>query len=122
MKRLLIALGVIAAVIGFVFLFYSCGSRQPEPRVQHIEVDFTISCVECHSSTSPEVVEAWQEGKHGEYDHGCQICHGVSASDFKARPRASICRRCHKQRISVSRTCARSCFDCHDGHSLKFHG
>jgi len=121
MKILLVILGIIAAVIGLVFFLYCSATRQPEPSVQHIEVDFTISCVECHSDTSPEVVQAWREGKHGEYDHGCQICHGLSAGDFNARPRNSICRRCHQQRIPVSRTSARSCFDCHEGHSLKFH-
>jgi hypothetical protein len=123
MKILRIFLGILIAAIGLVLFLYFLATQRPDASAQHVEVDFTISCVECHSSTSPEVVQDWKEGKHGEYDHGCQICHGVSAEDFNARPGNAQCRRCHgRQKIFPSQTCARSCFDCHDGHSLKFHG
>lgn len=122
MKRLLVIFLILFAISICLPLFLLfVATNKSDDRAQHPDVDFTTSCVDCHSVVTAEIVEGWRQSKHGEHGHGCEMCHGVSMNDFQ--PKGALrCRRCHeKQRMLISRTSARTCFDCHDGHTLSFH-
>jgi len=89
---------------------------------KHPVVDFSSSCLECHSEETPEVATAWQEGKHGTFQVGCFICHGDGEERFAAKPGDESCITCHSDyELDWDKLQVKSCFDCHQGHTLKFH-
>ncbi len=89
---------------------------------KHPDVDFSISCVECHSEVTPKAVQEWRSSKHGIMNFGCYMCHGDGQEDFSARPGSERCIACHSgQDVDFSKTAVKNCFDCHKGHTLKFH-
>ncbi|MFQ5583187.1 MAG: hypothetical protein ACE5GL_01975 [Calditrichia bacterium] len=49
---------------------------------KHEDVDFSISCVECHEQETPEQVEEWEKGMHGQVNVGCFVCHGDGEVEF----------------------------------------
>lgn len=89
---------------------------------KHPDVDWTISCTECHADVTPEVVEKWSESRHGAVNFGCYICHGDGEEVFYAKGTDERCIGCHAgQEVNFEKIKMKSCFDCHNGHSLKFH-
>ncbi len=89
---------------------------------KHPDVDFSISCVECHTEVTPKAVQEWKSSKHGMMNFGCYMCHGDGQEDFAARPGSDRCIACHSgQEVDFSKTPVKNCFDCHQGHTLKFH-
>jgi hydroxylamine dehydrogenase len=61
-------------------------------------------CVECHTKTTPNVVNDWKLSKHAEAGIGCDACHGsdhVSNTDAsKAKiPTPEICGQCHDTQV-----------------------
>lgn len=118
----------VILVIGiFAFLFACSQSSEvtlnSRPLVtQHPNVDWTISCTDCHRDVTPEIVEAWNESRHGKVNFGCYICHGDGEEVFHAKGTDERCSGCHAgQEVNFEKTKMSSCFDCHDGHTLKFH-
>ena len=118
MKRLTL---IIFLSISMVLLFISVTGFAPKGD-KHPEVDFSTSCVECHAENTPEVTTAWQEGQHGKFKVGCFICHGDGVDRFTAKPNDEACITCHSDyEVDWEKTKVKNCFDCHDGHTLKFH-
>ncbi len=92
-------------------------SAEPE---KHPEVDFSISCVECHETETPEAVADWRESTHGKMNFGCYMCHGDGVENFAPSPKMDRCEACHSgAEKCFNQTNEGKCFDCHDGHSMK---
>lgn len=106
---------------GILFLFFTLTGFS-EKGEKHSEVDFSLSCVECHQEVTPEITKDWQAGKHGIFKVGCFVCHGDGQERFSTKPTTESCVMCHSDYESdLSNTKATNCFDCHNGHKLKFH-
>ena len=95
---------------------------QEDPK--HAEVDFTISCMECHAEVTPDVYEQWRESKHGIMNYGCYMCHGDGVEEFTAKPGMDGCNGCHADQImklesKESDSGKQTCYSCHEVHSLK---
>jgi len=90
---------------------------------RHEDVDWMISCKECHLEDTPEVVNEWEAGMHGVANVGCFVCHGDGEDEFYPEPTSDACISCHDE-VATGQAAASvsSCFTCHSGHSLKFHG
>ncbi len=98
------------------------GQDKDKKMVKHPEVDFSVSCVECHTNVTPDIVKEWKSSKHGEMNFGCYMCHGDGQQEFYPRPSSDRCISCHGDyAVDFSKTKATNCFDCHQGHTLKFH-
>ena len=96
--------------------------KNAQTKEKHPDVDFSVSCVECHTEVTPDVVKDWKSSKHGEMNFGCYMCHGDGQQEFYARPGSQRCISCHPAyEVDFSKTKASNCFDCHQGHTLKFH-
>ncbi len=62
------------------------------------------ACVDCHKTTTPNIVSDWQLSKHGQAGFDCATCHGethTSANDVaKAQiPTPETCATCHDERV-----------------------
>ena len=90
---------------------------------KHIDVDYDLSCKECHAEETPEIVQDWEAGKHGLVNVGCFVCHGDGEVEFYAKPGVARCIGCHSAyETDFEKTAGiSSCFTCHTGHTLKFH-
>lgn len=66
---------------------------------QHPDVDFDVSCVECHERVTPRSVEGWRESIHGQTNVGCFVCHGDAEEQLMIRPPVSVCLTCHDGRL-----------------------
>jgi len=85
----------------------------------HTEVDFSISCMECHSEATPDIYEDWASSGHGAMNYGCYICHGDGIENFSVQPATEMCINCHSSASGhLMRMENQGCFDCHDGHTL----
>ncbi len=116
-KIILTALLIVTLLV--LFISISAFSARDD---KHPEVDFSISCEECHSEATPEITKAWQEGQHGTFKVGCFICHGDGVERFASKPGDESCISCHSDyEVDFSKTKSETCFDCHNGHTLKFH-
>lgn len=85
----------------------------------HPEVDFSISCMECHQEETPDAYNAWKESSHGKMNFGCYMCHGDGVEEFAASPEVNRCEACHTGHEECLTKNADACYDCHDGHSMK---
>jgi hypothetical protein len=87
---------------------------------KHMEVDFDISCMECHQEETPEVYADWEKSAHGKMNFGCYMCHGDGVEDFTAAPKADRCASCHSGNEKCDmHTQDGKCYTCHDSHNLK---
>ncbi len=133
----------VFALITFPLLFlllmaYACSSTTPNPKPmtqslsstasvsedeKHLDVDFSVSCLECHTEETPEVVADWSAGTHGQVNVGCFICHGDGEEEYYASPGTEACISCHDSMAEEVATAEsdENCFTCHNGHKLKFH-
>lgn len=86
---------------------------------KHPDVDFTLSCGECHMEVTPEIHTEWAESAHGKMNFGCYMCHGDGQQEFAVKPGTDRCISCHSgDEKCIERTKDGNCFDCHKGHSL----
>jgi len=65
---------------------------------------FAATCVDCHKSTTPNIVTDWQISKHGQAGFDCSVCHGdqhTTATDVsKAQiPTPETCATCHNDKV-----------------------
>ncbi|NOY60235.1 MAG: hypothetical protein GXO75_15095 [Calditrichaeota bacterium] len=119
MKKVLLAVLIVAAIALF---YFSLTGFAPKADEKHPEVDFSVGCVECHSEVTPEATAEWQHSKHGKFKVGCFVCHGDGEVNFKSKPDDESCISCHSDyEVDWSKSKEKSCFDCHKGHTLKFH-
>ena len=90
---------------------------------KHIEEDFSVSCLECHTTETPEVVQDWTSGMHGQVNVGCFVCHGDGEEEFYPQPTDDRCISCHSGYVSDLSAAKKelTCFSCHNGHTLRFH-
>lgn len=89
---------------------------------EHPDVDWTIGCQECHADTTPDIFSDWEESRHGIVNFGCYICHGDGQETFYVKGNDAQCSGCHAAQLeSFENSKFKSCFDCHNGHTLKFH-
>ena len=61
-------------------------------------------CVDCHTKTTPQIVQDWRLSKHSASDVDCSVCHGqkhTSAQDVHLAELATpeTCRQCHPGRV-----------------------
>ncbi len=112
MKRLVIFLLMLA-------LPFTVAAKEKK----HIKTSPDQECAECHG----DVTRIWQEGKHGLMLVECVVCHGSTDKTFVAKPDTQKCAGCHGEEVKdVEKRLppkARSCYLCHDYHSvgLSFH-
>ena len=63
------------------------------------------TCVDCHKSTTPNIVIDWQLSKHSQAGIDCDTCHGaahVSEKDIAKAviPTPETCAPCHAERVT----------------------
>lgn len=86
---------------------------------KHIDVDFSLSCNECHIDVTPDIVADWKSSGHGRMNFGCYICHGDGEVEFYPVAFTEKCITCHSNNEEhLSEHKNRGCFRCHDGHTL----
>jgi hypothetical protein len=123
MKKLISIFSILS--LSLILLFSLCTALiadESETKEKHIDVDYTISCMECHVQETPEITKEWKESEHGAMNYGCYMCHGDGEEEFYAKPGTERCISCHSdQDVDFSKVAVNNCFDCHQGHTLKFH-
>ncbi len=108
---------IVLAVIALVWTQGEAGKGDKHP-----EADYSESCLDCHQEMTPEITEEWDSGMHGTMRVGCFICHGDGEVEFTVEPDTELCMSCHsKWETTYDGIDAKSCFSCHDGHTLTFH-
>lgn len=116
--------GLLVILFG-VFLFFAWHLQANDGQAKgekHPDVDFSISCTECHQEVTPEIVAQWKSTKHGMMNFGCYMCHGDGQEEFKAKPDTDNCLNCHTgEPVDASKGGNLQCFSCHKNHNLKFH-
>lgn len=125
-KKLDMVVTVVA--LGIVVAFWSCypshAKVQPVTETTakyttHTEVDFSISCMECHSEETPDIYEDWARSGHGKMNFGCYMCHGDGIEEFSVSTTTDKCISCHSSASGhLMRMENQGCFNCHDGHTL----
>lgn len=125
MKVKIYSILFIAVAVTFFLGFSNSNSYNLPSTIlgdKHPDVDWTISCNDCHMDVTPEIVEAWSESRHGQVNFGCYICHGDGEEVFHPKGSDERCIGCHAgQEVIFENSKLESCFDCHNGHTLKFH-
>jgi hypothetical protein len=82
---------VIVAILSFFFLasllivaWVEGGKERFAPELKvSISVD-NQGCVQCHSESSPAIVQQWKESRHAELGVGCMECHRAAETDVDA--------------------------------------
>ena len=111
----------IVLALGILLVLGLTASKKEKP-AKHEKVDFSISCVECHAEVTPDAVADWKKSAHGVMGFGCYMCHGDGEEEFYAKPTADRCVSCHDSKdVHWEKSPVNNCFDCHKGHTLKFH-
>ncbi|OQY26322.1 MAG: hypothetical protein B6244_13940 [Candidatus Cloacimonetes bacterium 4572_55] len=121
-RKIWLTLALILTV-GVTFIFWGASS-QAEQAPQHEEVDDfgNLSCKECHADMTPDIVDEWDKGMHGQVNIGCFVCHGDGEVEFYPQPTTERCIGCHSSyEASYEKLEVSSCFSCHQGHTLEFH-
>ncbi len=118
-KTLLAVLGAMAFVL---FILNAHLEAQEKKQEMHPDVDFSVSCMECHQEVTPDVVKDWKSSKHGMMNFGCYMCHGDGQQEFYPQPTTEKCLSCHTGvPVDARKGGNLNCFTCHKGHTLKFH-
>jgi len=105
------------------------GSATPGPgasrTAEHPEVDSLISCIDCHSEATPEMITEYTGSLHGMNTVPCVVCHGALGSTFVSSPPAERCRGCHAEQVDTAQRTLpadrQACSSCHPMHSLTPH-
>ena len=123
MKKIIVIFALVSISIMFLFsLNTAVIADEPQGLQKHIEVDYSVSCKECHAQETPEITKEWKESAHGAMNYGCYMCHGDGEEEFYPKPGSDRCISCHSdQEVDFSKTPLNNCFDCHQGHTLKYH-
>jgi hypothetical protein len=102
--------------------------RSPAPSAAQARVerhpvveDPAETCAGCHAGVTPEIAQAYHDGRHGLAQVSCVVCHGSTGDDFHLRPAGASCDACHSQEthsVTLDRGRTRDCFTCHPPHEL----
>ncbi len=117
----------ISVIVSFSLIFLFSISTitiadEAENQEKHIEVDYSVSCMECHQEETPDQTNEWKESAHGKMNFGCYMCHGDGEEEFYPSPDSERCMSCHSDHeVDFEKSSLNGCFDCHQGHTLKFH-
>lgn len=112
---------IVVSTLLIAFLSWNLSSGD-EKGTKHPEVDFSISCAECHAEETPDAYNDWKSSKHGLMNYGCYLCHGDGEVEFYPSPGTEQCIGCHSaQDVDFEKLPLKNCYDCHKGHTLKFH-
>ncbi len=89
-------------------------------QIKHIRISDDQACSECHENQD----KIWEDSKHALMGVKCVVCHGDPNKDFAAKPGPERCIGCHADQVAGKaehhKVKPKSCWSCHDGHSLKF--
>jgi hypothetical protein len=122
MKKITIPVVLLLGVSLFSVGFTADPQQKVGKKDKHPPVDWSVSCVDCHTSQTPKAVEEWSASKHGVVGVGCFICHGDGEVEFYRKPSGAQCVACHSaQEVNFAKLPVKTCFGCHAGHTLKFH-
>jgi len=124
MKKIYLIISILVVVVLAIDMLTAQTGKASKVSFQneHPDVDWTLGCAECHAEETPEIFKQWSESRHGQVNFGCYICHGDGIEEFSAKGNDDKCSGCHaEQEISFEKSKMESCFDCHNGHTLKFH-
>jgi len=69
-----------------------------------IAILYAEECVDCHRSTTPNIVTDWEISKHGKAGMGCAVCHGSDHNspdtvDKVKIPTPDTCAACHSEQV-----------------------
>lgn len=107
---------------GILLITGNEANAQAKKGEKHPKVDWDLSCQDCHADVTPEIFKQWEDSKHGGANFGCYICHGDGQEVFYKKGKDDRCEGCHSsQQETMVKTKIKSCFTCHQGHTLKFH-
>ncbi len=118
---------LIFCILFLVFvlsMFFSFGifADEIEEAEKHADVDYSVSCMECHEEETPDQTNEWKESAHGDMNFGCYMCHGDGEEEYYPIPNTDGCSSCHSEyEMDSSESSSKDCFDCHEGHTLMFH-
>lgn len=108
-------------IVAALFLGFTTLNNQDD-QDKHPDIDWTVSCVDCHTDMTPDIVKDWEMSRHGDVGFSCYLCHGDGQETFYAKGSDKDCLGCHAaQEVDFEKSNVASCFDCHNGHTLKFH-
>lgn len=106
-----------------LFLIFALPVTVIAKEKKHIKTPEDQECYECHGNQ----MQVWQDGKHGLMNVKCVVCHGSTDKNLVAKPDIYRCRGCHGEKVKDVENKlpqkVRSCFLCHEHHSvtMKFH-
>jgi len=113
MNRLLVLIGLCLLLLPQAAL----GAAKKHPATPE-----NLECTECHADQE----KIWFNGKHGLMGVKCIVCHGSTDQNFTTSPGLAACRGCHAdevvQAMKAKGKAEKSCFSCHDNHSLTLKG
>lgn len=113
---------LIVTILSLAIITFGFISNDEVKQDEHPDVDWSIGCQECHTDATPDIFDDWESSKHGEVNFGCFICHGDGQETFHAKGTDNTCGGCHSaQLVEFEQSFFKSCYDCHNGHTLKFH-
>jgi hypothetical protein len=98
------------------------GKARSAPAHPDVPADPAVECADCHRDATPAIVAAWEGSPHGVALVKCLVCHRTTGAEFTRAPAPDRCRGCHAAELASvrpARGAPRSCFACHDPHTLR---
>lgn len=115
----IVIISVVMAALVVACAQYLQTGQKPAAATTHPEADFSRSCVECHTTVTPDITAQWASSGHGKLNYGCYICHGDGEQVFTVKPGTDGCISCHSSSMEHLEDAGEtSCFKCHNGHNL----
>ncbi len=93
------SIGLYLSVVITIAVFGLSGNAQAQT-AQNV----TAQCIECHTKTTPNIVNDWKQSRHSQVEVGCDTCHGsehMKADDAaKSKiPTPDTCGQCHQTQV-----------------------
>ncbi|MFQ5717038.1 MAG: multiheme c-type cytochrome [Nitrospinales bacterium] len=112
---------IVIAIIGLFFLgaLLIVGAIESNKRILGKKAAIKIpaqseSCVECHTVTTPSLIEQWRDSKHALKGVGCFDCHQAKETDADAWK--------HEDRLIAVIVSPKDCSKCHQAENEQFQG
>ena len=100
--------GAVLGVLVVVMLLVTATATRAAPAVLQ---EGAQTCIDCHSTETPKIVEAWEKSEHAEQNVDCLFCHTAAKGDWDAfkcpdsdvltaaHPTPKDCQSCHPQQV-----------------------